>query len=211
MSGLQGKAVVSLAAVVGLIAAAGCGSSSSNGATSSSSSAATSSAGSIAPGTYAGSVTCTGSDRFGNGAPTRRYLSSPHVSVAFGAGQRLEHWTYLFLGRPNTVIQSGAVRPGQAFTYSAGRHIGRPGVTHVTVAETPRSTGVSIVNALMDWSSPVGGYVGSGTYTLVLERQAAKTIRYTAEKVVVKLPRSGPSRTTPVVRRSEYCRGDLTG
>ena len=132
------------------------------------------------------------------------------MAVVFASGQRLEHWTYLFLGRPNTVIQSNAVRPGQFFTYAAGKHIGRPGVTRVTVAETPHSSGVSIVNAILDWSSPATGYIGSGTYTLILERRATTTIRYEAEKVVVKLRRTGPSRANPVVRRTEDCRGDLS-
>jgi ribosomal protein L35AE/L33A len=127
----------------------------------------------------------------------------------FASGQQLEHWTYLFLGRPDTVIQSSAVRPGQFFTYAAGKHISRPGRTLVTVEETPHSTGVSIVNAILDWSSPSTGYIGSGTYTLIVERRGTTTIRYQAEKVVVKLPRAGPSRANPVVRRSEDCRGDL--
>jgi hypothetical protein len=201
MSGWLGRCIVSVAGLVALLAAAGCGSSTST--------AANGSAGSIAVGTYSGSIVCTGSDRFSNGAPARHYSSTPHVAVVFASGQRLERWTYLFLGRPNTVIQSSAVRPGQSFTYGAGKHIGKPGTTQVTVEEAPRSTGVSIVNAVLDWSSPATGYIGSGTYKLIVERRATTTIRYEAEKVVVKLPRTGPSRANPVVRRTEDCRGDL--
>lgn len=201
MSGGLGKSAVLLAGLVALVAAASCGSSTST--------APRRSTGSIVAGTYSGSILCTGSDRFSNGAPTRRYSSTPHVAVVFGSGQRLERWTYLFLGRPNIVIQSSATRPGQFFTYAAGKHIDKPGRTRVTVEETPHSNGVSIVNAILDWSSPATGYIGSGTYALLLERRATTTIRYQAAKVVVKLPRSGPSRANPVVRRSEYCRGDL--
>lgn len=201
MSGGLGKSVVSLAGLVALVAAAGCGSSRPT--------AAGGTTGSIVAGTYSGSITCTGSDRFSNGVPTRDYSSTPHVAVVFASGQQLQHWTYLFLGRPNTVIQTSAVKPGQSFTYAAGKHIGRPGVTRVTVEETPHSNGISIVNAVLDWSSPATGYIGSGTYTMVLDRVATTTIRYEAEKVVVKLPRTGPSRASPVVRRTENCRGDL--
>jgi hypothetical protein len=185
---------------------AGCGSSSST-----TNSSASSAVGSIAAGTYSGPVACTGSDRFSNGAATRHYSSSPRVSVAVGSGQQVENWTYLFLGRRNTVIQSHAVKPGQAFTYTAGKHIGRAGLTRVTIADTPRSSGVAIVDAILDWSSHFGGYIGSGTLPLVLERRGVKTIRYAAEKVVIKLPRAAPSYANPVVRRSKYCRGDLTG
>src|SRR5437763_15841034 len=111
MSGLQGKSVLSVAAVVAVLAAAGCGSSSSSGAGSSSSSTTSSSAGSIVVGTYSGSIACTGSDRFSNGAPTRHYSSKPHVAVVFASGQRLEHWTYLFLGRPHTTTQTNPHSP----------------------------------------------------------------------------------------------------
>jgi hypothetical protein len=210
MSGFQGKLALSVAALLALIAAAACGSSSSSGASSSSSRAVSSSIGPIVAGTYSGAIACTGSDRFSNGAPTRHYASTPHVAVVFGSGQQLEHWTYLFLGRTNTVIQSTAVKPAQSFTYAAGKHIGRPGITRVTVQETPHSNGVSIVNAILDWSSPASGYIGSGTYALIVERRATTTIRYEAEKVVVKLPRTRPSRANPVVRRTEDCRGDLS-
>ena len=201
MSGWLGRSVASLAGLAALIAAAGCGSGASTDASSS--------AGPISVGNYSGLIACTGSDRFSNGAATRHYSSRPHVAVVFASGGRLEQWTYLFLGLPNTVIQSSAVRPGQSFTYAAGNHIGRPGRTQVTVEETPHSTGVSIVNAVLDWSSPATGYIGSGTYTLTIERRATTTIRYEAEKVVVKLPRTTPSHGNPVVRRNEDCRGDL--
>jgi hypothetical protein len=90
-------------------------------------------------GTYLGAVKCTGSDRFSNGSPTRRYRSRPTASVIFGSHRHLKRWTYFFLGHQNTVIQSRAVRRGASFTYAAGAHIERPGETRVTVLGVVRA------------------------------------------------------------------------
>jgi hypothetical protein len=118
-------------------------------------------------------------------------------------------WTYLFLGSRNVVIQSHAVRPGQSFTYAAGAHIGRPGRTTVTVTDVTRSAGAVALVARLDWASPSTGYLGSGTYLLVLERLSRSRIRYEAVKVVVKQPSGAASAANPVVRRNELCIGQL--
>jgi hypothetical protein len=163
----------------------------------------------IVPGTYRGAVRCTGSDRFSDGARARRYRSSPTVTVAFGSSQRLERWTYLFLGRHDLVIQSHAVKRGQSFTYAAGAHIGRPGRTRVTIDEVRGVAGGVDLLAHLDWSSPRTRYIGSGTYALALERVSATVLRYDAVKVVVKQPQSTPSKSRPIVRRNEHCTGIL--
>ena len=166
-------------------------------------------AGAITPGSYRGSVSCTGSDRFSNGAATRHYRSSPAVSVVIAPGQRVKRWTYLFLGRHNLIIQSHAVRPGQSFTYAAGAHIGRPGHTTVTILGVVRRPGRVELLARLDWSSPQNHYVGSGTYDVRFERIGPRSIRYDAVKVVIKLPLTGPTAANPVVRRNEHCTGAL--
>ena len=167
-------------------------------------------AASIAAGTYHGKLRCTGSDRLSSGAPTRHYRSSPAASVTLASGQRLTRWTYLFLGRKNLSIQARAVRPGQSFTYAAGKHIGRPGRTRVTIAQVITAPGSVQLVARMDWSSPPTHYIGAGTYALRLERINSSTIRYEAIKVVIKHPLGAPSRANPVVRRNECCTGQLT-
>jgi hypothetical protein len=161
-------------------------------------------------GTYRGKIRCLGSDRFSNGAPTRHYRSRPKVSVSFGASQRLRRWTYLFLGRKNLVIHTRAVRVGESFTYAAGAHIGRPGRTRVTVTDVERSPGGVLLVARLDWASPSTGYIGSGTYVLVLELTGPARVNYEAVKVVVKQPRGPASAANPVVRRNELCIGELT-
>ena len=164
----------------------------------------------VAAGRYHGTVRCTGSDRFSNGAATRHYRSSPAVSVVLGTRQRLKRWTYLFLGRHNLMIQSRAVRVGQSFTYAAGRHIGRPGRTRVTIDSLIRAPVRREILARLDWSSPSTHYIGSGTYDLTFERVSAAKVRYDAVKVVVKLPLAGPSASEPVVRRNEHCAGSIS-
>jgi hypothetical protein len=164
----------------------------------------------IAAARYHGRVRCTGSDRFSNGAANRRYRSSPAVSVQLGKRQRVKRWTYLFLGRQNLFIQSRAVRVGQSFTYAAGMHIGRPGRTRVTVVGVIRASGRVEILARLDWSSPATGYIGSGTYDVMFERDGASKIRYDAVKVVVKLPLAGPTASAPVVRRNEHCAGSIS-
>lgn len=163
----------------------------------------------IHAGTYHGRIHCAGSDRFSSTAPTLRYRSRPRVTVGFGSRQRLRRWTYLFLGRRNLRIQSHAVLAGQNFSYAAGSHIGRPGRTVVTVTDLTRSRGAVLLLAQLDWSSPATGYIGAGTYTLMLERLSDSRIRYEAVKVVVKQPVGAPSAANPIVRRHEVCVGQL--
>jgi hypothetical protein len=163
----------------------------------------------IAAGAYRGSVRCTGSDRFSNGSPTRRYKSFPAAVVTFAANQRVTSWTYLFLLRHDLIKQVRAVHRGQSFTYAAGKHIGRPGRTRVTIIEVARTRGQVLIVARLDWASPATHYVGSGTYVLLLTRVSATDIRYEALKVVVKHPLGARSRGNPVVRRNELCIGDL--
>ena len=177
VSGWLGKSVLSLAALVALLAITGCGSSTA--------SAASSSNGPIVVGTYSGSIVCTGSDRFSNGAPTRHYSSTPHVAVVFASGQRLQRWTYLFLGRSNTVIQSSAVRPGQVL-----RVRGRQAHRQTRYHASDRGRDSRFDRRLNRQCHPRFGRVPPRSiYTLILERRATTTIRYEAEKVVVKLPR----------------------
>lgn len=164
----------------------------------------------IAAGTYRGIVQCRGSDRFSNGSPSRRYLSSPVASVAFTSGQRVTSWTYFFLLRHDLVKQVHAVRPGASFTYDAGKHIGRPGRTQVTITDVTPTRGRVLIVARLDWASPATHYIGSGTYALLLERISGTVIRYEAIKVVVKHPLTAPSKANPVVRRNELCVGQLT-
>lgn len=165
----------------------------------------------IGAGTYSGTVRCTGNDRFSNGAPTRQYRSRPKASVVFGSGRSLKRWTYLFLGHRNTVIQSRAVRAGQAFTYAAGAHIDRPGRTRVTILGVVRTARGVEVLARLDWSSPSTHYIGSGVFDLTFESTGPSTITYDAVKVVIKLPEVGsPTVANPVVRRNEHCAGTLT-
>ena len=83
--------------------------------------------------TYSGPVHCVGSDRSSPGGKVVRYESDPTASAACGLGGELQSWTYLFLGRPDLVVKSSAVRPGQRFAYSAGRHIRGPGRTVIKV------------------------------------------------------------------------------
>lgn len=164
----------------------------------------------IARGTYHGRVRCTGSDRFSNGSPTRRYRSSPTASVDFASGQRVTSWTYFFLLRHDLVKQVRTVRPGESFTYAAGKHIDRPGRTRVIISDVARAPGQVTMTARLDWASPSTHYFGSGTYALTLERISRAAIRYEAIKVVVKQPVTAPSQANPVVRRSELCVGQLT-
>jgi len=164
----------------------------------------------IAAGTYRGNVRCTGSDRFSNGSPVRHYRSSPVASVVFDSDQRVTSWTYFFLLRHDLVKQVRAVRPGQSFTYAAGKHISRPGQTRVTIADVTRTRGQVLIIAYLDWASPTTHYIGSGTYALSLERLSGTAIRYEALKVVVKHPVAAPSTANPVIRRNESCRGQLT-
>lgn len=166
---------------------------------------------SIVAGGYRGTVRCTGSDRFSNGAPTRQYRSRPRASVVFGSGRSLKRWSYFFLGRRNTVIQSRAVRSGQSFTYAAGVHIDRPGRTRVTILGAVRTARRVELLARLDWSSPSTHYIGSGVYDLTFESAGPSTISYDAVKVVIKLPEAGsPTAANPVVRRNEHCAGLLT-
>ena len=165
---------------------------------------------SMGAGAYKGTVRCSGSDRFGNGAPTRHYRSRPKAVVVFASNQRLRRWTYFFLGRHNTVIQSHASRAGQAFTYRAGAHIERPGRTRVTILGVARTERRVEMLARLDWSSPSSGYIGSGVYDLSFESTGPSTIRYDAVKVVIKLPQGGPTAGNPVIRRNEHCAGTLT-
>jgi hypothetical protein len=155
-------------------------------------------------------VHCSGADRFSAGRSRVDYSSAPRASVTVGGGGQLKRWTYLFLGRPDTVIQASAARPGDSFTYSAGKHIGRAGSTRVTVAEAPVAGGTSRLTATMDWSSPATRYSGAGTYTLLVERLSATRIRYHAEKVVLKAPSGSPSAANPLVHRNETCLGELS-
>jgi hypothetical protein len=164
----------------------------------------------IAAGMYRGIVHCTGSDRFSNGSPSRRYRSSPLASVVFASRQRVTSWTYFFLLRHDLVKQVRAVRPGESFTYAAGKHIGRPGRTRVTIVDVTRRHEQALIIARLDWASPARHYIGSGTYALLLERISGTQIRYEALKVVVKHPLAGPSKAKPVVRRNELCVGQLT-
>jgi hypothetical protein len=163
----------------------------------------------IAPGTYHGSVGCRGSDRFSNGSPIRRYRSSPKASVDFASRQRVTAWTYFFLLRHDLVKKVRTVRPGESFTYAAGKHIDRPGRTRVTITAVTRTPGRVMMTARLDWASPSTHYIGSGTYALLLERLSRAAIRYEAIKVVVKHPVTAPTRTHPVVRRNELCVGQL--
>ena len=165
---------------------------------------------SIARGTYHGSVRCTGSDRFSNGSPTRRYRSSPKASVDFASRQRVTSWTYFLLLRHDLVKQVRTVQPGESFTYAAGKHIDRPGRTRVTVTHVARVPGQVMMIARLDWASPLTHYIGSGTYALMLERISRLAIRYEAIKVVVKQPFTARSQVNPVVRRNELCVGQLT-
>ena len=163
----------------------------------------------IAPGTYHGSVGCRGSDRFSNGSPSRGYRSSVRASVDFASRQRVTSWTYVFLLRRDLVKKVRAVRPGESFTYAAGKHIDRPGRTRVTITAVTRTPGRVMIIARLDWASPSTHYIGSGTYALLLERLSRAVIRYEAIKVVVKHPVTRPSRTHPVIRRNELCVGQL--
>jgi hypothetical protein len=165
---------------------------------------------SIRAGTYMGAVRCTGSDRFSNGAPRRQYRSRPRAALVFAPGRRLRRWTYFFLGRHNTVIQSRAIRARQSFTYVAGAHIDRPGRTRVTILAVVRTARRVEVLARLDWSSPSTHYVGSGVYDLSFESAGPSTIRYDAIKVVIKLPEAGATAANPVIRRNEHCAGTLT-
>jgi hypothetical protein len=164
----------------------------------------------IAAGTYKGAVRCSGSDRFSSGAATRNYRSSPTVTISFGAAQHLRRWTYLFLGTANVAVQSRAVHAGQSFTYSAGKHIGKPGRTRVTVAALTSSAGAVQLSARLDWTSPSTGYFGAGTYALLLQRVGSSKLRYEALKVVLKQPHGAPSHANPIVRRDELCVGQLS-
>jgi hypothetical protein len=163
----------------------------------------------IVAGAYRGSVSCRGSDRFSNGASTRRYRSFPKASVVFASHQRVRSWTYFFLLRHDLVKQIRAVRPGESFTYAAGKHIETPGRTRVTITAVTRTRGQVMIIARLDWASPSTHYIGSGTYALLLERTRSKAIRYEAIKVVVKHPLTARSQTNPVVRRNELCVGQL--
>lgn len=165
---------------------------------------------SIGAGTYKATVRCTGSDRFSNGTPTRQYRSRPKAVVVFGRIRRLMRWTYFFLGRHNTVIQSHAIRAGQSFTYAAGAHIDRPGRTRITIQGVVRTARRVEVLARLDWSSPSTSYIGSGAYDLSFESTGPSRIRYDAVKVVIKLPEAGPTAIDPVIRRNEHCAGILT-
>ena len=165
---------------------------------------------SMGAGTYTGTVRCSGSDRFSDGAPTRQYRSRPKAVVVFASSQRLRRWTYFFLGRPNTVIQTHTIRAAQAFTYRAGAHIKRPGRTRVTILGVARTERRVEMLARLDWSSPSSGYIGSGVYDLSFESTGPSTIRYDAVKVVIKLPQGGPTAGNPVIRRNEHCAGTLT-
>jgi len=157
--------------------------------------------------TYRGTVHCVGTDRYSPGGKVVRYESDPTASAAYGPGGELQSWTYLFLGRPDLVVQSSAVRPGQRFAYSAGRHIRRPGRTVIkVVAASPTN-----VDATLDWKSTARDYVGSGTYRLRLTPTAAGGISYEAVKAVVKTPVGArPDRRHPVIRRLELCVGTLS-
>jgi hypothetical protein len=165
---------------------------------------------SIGAGTYKGSVRCTGSDRFSNGAPTRQYRSRPKALVVFASNRRLTRWTYLFIGRHNKVIQSRATRAGQSFTYAAGAHVTRPGRTRITILRVVSTARRVEVLARLDWSSPSTSYIGSGVYDLSLKSTGPRTISYDAVKVVIKLPEARPSAANPVIRRTEHCAGTLT-
>jgi hypothetical protein len=98
--------------------------------------------------TYRGPVHCVGSDRSSPGGKVVRYESDPTASAAYGPGGELQSWTYLFLGRPDLVVQSSAVRPGQRFAYSAGRHIRRPGRTLIKVVASRRRQTIARDQAL---------------------------------------------------------------
>ena len=155
--------------------------------------------------TYRGSVHCVGQDRYSPGGKTVRFRSDPDVSVSYGASGKLASWTYLFLGKPDLVIQSKAVRPGQHFTYRAGKHINRPGKTVVTVVTTSATT----LDAKLDWESTARDYVGSGTFGLRLVPTGDGGLEYQAIKSVVKVPVGAPpTRRVPVIRRSELCSRD---
>jgi hypothetical protein len=65
------------------------------------------------------------------------------------------------------------------------------------------------MTAKLEWSSP-DGYLGAGTYTLLVEARTAKRVRYHAQKVVLKLPSPRAKARGPVVRRNETCVGDLS-
>ena len=132
------------------------------------------------------------------------------ASVVFASGQRVRSWTYFFLLRHDLVKQVRTVRPGESFTYAAGSHIGRPGLTRVTITDVTRTRGQVLINARLDWASPATRYIGSGTYAHLLERVSGTELRYQAVKVVVKQPLAGPSKANPVVRRNELCVGQLT-
>ena len=132
------------------------------------------------------------------------------ASVVFASNQRVRSWTYFFLLRHDVVEQVRAVRSGESFTYAAGKHIGRPGRTKVTIVEATRTHDRVLILARLDWASPATHYIGSGTYALLLERRSGTQIRYEALKVVVKHPRAAPSKANPLVRRNELCLGQLT-
>jgi hypothetical protein len=66
------------------------------------------------------------------------------------------------------------------------------------------------VLARLDWSSPSTSYIGSGAYDLSFESTGPSRIRYDAVKVVIKLPKVGPTAVDPVIRRNEHCAGILT-
>jgi hypothetical protein len=178
------------------LAANGCGSS-------------TSSSARTAAGTYKGNVRCTGGDRFSAGSPTIHYRSSQPVSVTLNGAGHITSWTYVFLGKHNLVIQTSAVHPGDSFTYSAGAHIHRPGRTKVTVTDVLDAPGAAQLIEGIDWASPSTHYIGSGTYSLLIEQVNSSTVRYDAIKVVVKHPLTAPSKTKPIVRRNEFCTGRL--
>lgn len=164
---------------------------------------------SLEAGTYTGTVRCTGADRYSDGKTIDRFDSSPRVSVRLDQRGGLIAWTYLFLGRRDTVIPSRAVQPGHGFSYSAGAHIGRPGRTRVTVLDSRTANGEARLTASLDWASRSSGYVGAGTYTLRVVARGGGKVEYHAEKAVVKTPPRRPSRAAPVVRRTETCIGDL--
>jgi hypothetical protein len=159
------------------------------------------------PGTYSGPVHCTGEDRYAPGGRVVRFESDPTATAVYGPSGALTRWTYVFLGRPDLVIQSRAVQRGQRFAYTAGKHIHHPGKTVVTVLAATATT----VNAKLDWESNAGDYVGSGTFGLRLTPTSSGGIDYQAIKSVVKVPAGAkPDRSHPVVRRSELCSGPLS-
>jgi hypothetical protein len=161
-------------------------------------------------GAYNGTVECKGSDTFSNGDKTQ-VLDAPVDVTATFDDDGLADWTYVFLGDKNPAIESDAVQPGDTFGYVAGRHIGKPGRTKITVLDSEESDGEVRIVAALDWASKSTGYVGSGTYSLRLRTVGDSALEYQSHKVVVKLPEvSQASEDEPMVRRTEICEGELT-